>query len=128
FGAPRQLTAMNPTIGMSESARKRAREKTQRIIFEYDLDHRGQVRNVRVVEDTLGLVSTLKLMREQLKALKHRPRWVDGRAVPFKGMRVEVLYPANQDRPRQIGPYPVRPVEPASAKTGGDAETAASSN
>lgn len=115
FGAPRLLTRAVATVGMTNSERERARKEIRKVVFEYDLDVRGNVRNVRVIEDSLGLVSTIRILRAQIKELKHRPRWVDGQRVPHFGMRYEVIFDPTK-REAMHSAYFSRPEQTA-AKT-----------
>ena len=114
FGAPRLLSTPPRTVGMTSSERVRALESPRVVIAQYDLDARGYARNVRVIEDTMGLVSTTKLLRARIMGMQHRPRFVNGKAVPTYGLRFEYTFNENNSGELgQRGPYVLEEVDEA---------------
>ncbi|MFK7886926.1 MAG: tetratricopeptide repeat protein [Gammaproteobacteria bacterium] len=90
FGLPRVLGLMRQPLGLTRvQLADLGDDGPHRVIFEFDLDKAGRARNVRVIEDTLDLISVVKTLRLRLVNSVFRPRFVDGQPMPTFGMRIK---------------------------------------
>jgi len=92
FGVPRRLTKNALPVGMWPHQKARVDEANGKIVLEFDIDERGKPRNIRVVEDTVGVSSVLNLIRTRQSGSKYRPRFVDGKSVVTRGVRYEYQF------------------------------------
>jgi len=97
YGIPRMLRTSSTPIGLWPHEREKLGNETRHVILEYDVDKRGRPRNIRVIEDTVKLVDTLKLLRNRVAATVYRPRFVDGKAVPTFGVRQQFDFTPDED-------------------------------
>ena len=65
----------------------RNRERWGHVLAEFRVTEDGLVRDVRIVEDTLGLVSVRRAVRERLSEMRFRPRFEKGVPVSTSGVR-----------------------------------------
>lgn len=107
YGAHRLLRTSVTPIG-SENAAVRERLSTQPayMVIQFDIDKRGFARNIRIVEDTVNVISMARTLRERVKNSTFRPRFVDGQPAPTYGQKQYYLFDGSLRAPYRVNGIP----------------------
>lgn len=87
FGRPKLLRSNRVPIGVLARQVRQVADGPRHILVEFDVDKRGRARNIRIVEDTVDLVSVVRIIRERISLAVFRPRFENGAPADTLGVR-----------------------------------------
>lgn len=87
YGYPKLLRTNKVPIGVLARQVRQVSDGPRHILVEFDVDKRGRARNIRVIEDTVDLVSVVQVVRERIALSTFRPRFENGEPVVTHGVR-----------------------------------------
>lgn len=89
FGVPRVIGLTREPLGLTRMQLAELGDGPHRVVFQFDLDKTGRVRNIEAIDDSMGFVTIVKVLRARLASSVFRPRFVDGQPVSTYGMRIQ---------------------------------------